>query len=436
MINLLSVGVLFGVLAAVVTRQVSGRGPPVWILFVAGALATVASGVLPVPAAEGAVAAAAPVLVFLFALFLFASALEESGALDHLARWLTGRARRPADLPVVIFVGFGAASAFLVNDALVVIGVPVLLAVARRTRLAPRPLVLTLAYAVTVGSVFTPFGNPQNLLVSLNSGVPAPTATFLRYLLLPAVASLGLGAFLLRRGFASELQDPEREFDRWRHEAPRLLPTSGWGPRLRRWPVLWVFPGTMVVLVTFDLAAVFTGGPSVPIWQTAAFGAVALLLLTPGRGAVLRKVNWEILLLFAALFVVVGGAVHGGLFETLDRYAPVPGPADPHGGLLTIVASSLAGSQVVSNVPWVALEIPVLTAAGYTGASPVGWMALAGASTLAGNVTLLGAASNLIVVDLAEKAGIPIRLGTFVRFGLPLAALSTGLLVSALWFGV
>lgn len=428
--------VLLGTLGAVVARQVSGRGPPIWVLFVAGALVTVASGALSVPQAEEAVAGAAPVLVFLLALFLFASALEESGALDHLARWLTGRARRPSDLPVVVFVGFGIASAFLVNDALVVIGVPVLLSLTRRARLPPRPLLLTLAFAVTVGSVFTPFGNPQNLLVSLNSGVPAPTATFLRYLLLPGLASLAVGAFVLRRTFAKELRDPSGEFDRWRRDAVPFLPRHGWGQRLVRWPVLWVFPATTVVLLTFDLAALLTGGPTVPIWQTAAFGAVVLLLLTPGRAGVLRKVNWEILLLFAGLFVVVGGAAHGGLFETFARYAPIPGPSDPHGGLLAVVVSSLAGSQVVSNVPWVALEIPVLASAGYSGGTPVGWMALAGASTLAGNVSLLGAASNLIVVDLAEKAGVPIRLGTFVRYGLPIAAVSTGLLVGALWVGV
>ncbi len=427
---------LFGVLAAVVGRQISGRGPPVWALFVAGALVTVASGVLSVGGAEEAVATAAPVLVFLFALFLFASALERAGALEHLARWLVGRARRPKDLPVVIFVGFGLASAFLVNDALVVIGVPILIAVSRRIGAPPRPLLLTLAFSVTVGSVFTPFGNPQNLLVALDSGVPAPTATFLRYLLLPTLVNLALGAVYLRATFARDLPDRDGGFAALRADAPPLFPAGGWAGRLRRFPVLWVFPGTMLTLVTFDLVAAVTGGPTLPTWQTAAAGAVVLLLVSPGRSAVLRNVNWEILLLFAGLFVVVGGAVHGGALSLLEDHIAVPGPADPRGSLVAIVASALAGSQLVSNVPWVALQLPVLLGAGFTGGTPVDWMALAGASTLAGNVTLLGAASNLIVVDLAERHGVPIHLGTFVRYGLPLAAATSLVLFAALLVGL
>ncbi len=423
-------------LAVVVGRQLSGRGPPVWALFVAGALVTLVTGVLSVAGAEAAVAAAAPVLVFLFALFLFASALERAGALEHLARWLVGRAREPRDLPVVVFVGFGLASALLVNDALVVIGVPVLVAVARRIDAPPRPLLLTLAFSVTVGSVLTPFGNPQNLLVAVGSGVPAPTATFLRYLLLPTLANLAVGAWYLRATFGRELPERNGRFSSVRKEAPPLLPWGGWRSRLRRFPVLWIFPGTMLTLATFDLVAAFTGGPTIPAWQTAAGGAVVLLLVSPGRSTVLRNVNWEILLLFAGLFVVVGGAVHGGALATIEQHLPLPGPADPRGSVYGIAVSALAGSQLVSNVPWVALQLPVLLGAGFSGATPVAWMALAGASTLAGNVTLLGAASNLIVVDLAERHGVRIRLGTFVRYGLPLAAVTSAILVAALFVGL
>ncbi len=419
--------------AAVVGRQLWGRGPPVWALFVAGGVLTVATGALSLPLAEAALANSATVLVFLFALFLFASALEASGALDHVARWLVGRAPRPQQLPVVLFVGFGIASAFLVNDALVVIGVPILLAVARRLNVAPRPLLLTLAFAVTVGSSLTPFGNPQNLLVALDSGLGDPVTTFLRYLLVPTAVNLGLGAVYLRWRFSAELT-PSGPVPA---PVPRpLLPATGWRERLVRHPVLFVFPGTMVVLVTLDVTAAIVHGPQVPIWMTAAGGASVLLLLAPDRLRVVRTVNWEILLLFAGLFVVVGAAVHGGLVTAGERAVRLPGPREPLAGLATIMGSSVVGCQLVSNVPWVAVELPVLGAAGYTAATPVAWVALAAASTLSGNVTLLGAASNLIVVDLADKSGVRIGLRTFVRDGLPIAALSLLVLFACLALGL
>lgn len=391
------------------------------MIFLVGALLTVLTGVLTIGQAEEALAGSAPVLLFLFALFLFAEALEQAGALDHLARWILGRARSVVDLPAVLFVGFGVASAFLVNDALVLVGVPLLFSVARKVRVDPRPLLLVLAFAVTVGSALTPFGSPQNLLISTASGLPDPVAVFLRYLLLPTIMNFVFGAWYLRRVFAPEMAPHEAGFQRVRDGALALFPNGGWRRRLLRYPVLWVFPGTIVVLVTLDLTAAFTYGPAVPIWETALVGGVLLLLLSPRRTQIVQRANWTVLVLFGGLFVVVAGAVAGGVVSEVGSFLPLAGPTGTAGGLGAIMVTSVLGSQVVSNVPWVALQIPLFLGLGYGGSTPLPWVALASASTLAGNVTLLGAASNLIVVEQAEKGGIPIRLGTFVRFGLPLA---------------
>jgi len=361
-----------------VARQVLDRGPPVWALFVAGGFATVASGELPAGLAEAAIAGAGPVLLFLFSLFLFADGLKDAGALDHVARWLVGRAPRTSELPVVLFVGFGLASAFLVNDALVVIGVPVLLAVASRIGVPPRPLLLTLAFSVTVGSVLTPFGNPQNLLVSIDSGMRGPATTFLRYLLLPTAVNLVVGAYYLRWRFGRELGGGNVRPSPAPAKPVPLFPPEGWRERLVRHPVLLVFPLTIILLITLDVTASVVGGAEVPIWMTAGAGAVLLLLVSPDRGPIVRRVNWEILLLFAGLFLVVAGVVHGGVVRLAESLAPLPGPGHPVEGLGTIVGSSLVGAQLFSNVPWVGLEIPVLVGAGYGPGTPVAWVALAG----------------------------------------------------------
>jgi Na+/H+ antiporter NhaD/arsenite permease-like protein len=133
---------------------------------------------------------------------------------------------------------------------------------------------------------------------------------------------------------------------------------------------------------------------------------------------------------------VVAGAVHGGVIASLDRVFPVPGPDHPTTALFAVVGTSIGASQIVSNVPWVALQIPVLTGLGYSAGTPVIWMALAAGSTLAGNVTLLGAASNLIVVDSAGKLGVKIRLSEFMRYGVPLAVITIGVLLVCLAFGL
>lgn len=413
---------------AVVVRQLLQRGPSVWVIFVAGAFFMVVTGVLALSEASNAISSNLPILVFLFALFLFAAGLEQAGALDHLATWILGRARKPADVPLVLFVAFGVLSAFILNDALVLVGVPLLFSLARRMRVSAEPLLLTLAFSVTVGSVMTPFGNPQNLLVSLGSGLNAPVATFLRYLLLPTAVNIVVGGFFLRRVYGRRLALPAE-----RNQAPSVpnvpfFPRGGIVRLLRRFPSLVLFPMTMVSLITVDVTAAVTTGPAVPLYMIALGGAVATLIASPGRSSLLERVDWSILVLFAALFVVVAGAVKGGVLSDIENVLPIPGPGQPVSALGAILLTSLGGSQLVSNVPWVGLQIPLLHGLGYGPGTPWAWVALAAGSTLAGNLTLLGAASNLIVVEQAERAGVRIGLLSFVRVGLPLTAMTLAVL--------
>ncbi len=417
-------------------RQIAGRGPPIWSILVGGSAATVATGVLTPAGAGSAIAAGLPVLLFLLGLFVLSQAIEDSGALDHLAQWLLGRTRRPADLPLVLFVGIGLVSAFVVNDALVLLGVPLLIGLASRTRARPESLLLVLAFSVTVGSLLTPFGNPQNLLVAVASGVSSPVTTFFRYLAIPTAINLVCGGLLLRWAYRRDMPADVGEFSRLRAAAPSLLPPGSWGPRLRAHPVLAVFPATMIVLVGGDLLHAATSVPELPVWSVAIAGAALVLLVTPHRVRVARHVNWTILVLFAGLFVVVQGAVTGGIVGVIESYFVVPGPGHAGAAVGAIAGTAVVGSQLVSNVPWVALQIPVLQGLGYGASTPVVWMALAAGSTLAGNLTFLGAASNLIVVEAAERRGIAIRLTDFMKVGLPLTALTVAVLVGCLWIGL
>jgi Na+/H+ antiporter NhaD/arsenite permease-like protein len=435
-VSTLALGLLVVVFAVVVLRQLSGRGPDLWVTFAVGGLATVALGVVPPSGAVRALETALPVIAFLFALFVFVGELDRAGVIDHIARWMLGKAREPRDLPVVVFLGFGLVAAVLVNDALVLIGVPLLLGVARRIRVDPKPLLLSLAFAVTVGSVMTPLGNPQNLLVSLSSGLRAPIATFLRYLLIPTLANLALGAVYLRWSYGKRLNvDPPR-YAQLRAEAPPLIPRGGWARRLRAHPSVVVFPVTLLVMLGSEILSAITGVPGPSIDEIALVGAALVLVISAHRRQLFARVDWTILVLFAGLFLVVGGAEAGGVTGAIEHLLAIPRAGSSTSPLPVIALSSLGGPQVFSNVPWVALEIPVLQGLGYGAGTPVPWLALAGVSTLAGNLTLLGAASNLIVVEQAAKQKVRIGLVEFARDGIPIAAITIVVLLACLWVGL
>ncbi|MHB8351415.1 MAG: ArsB/NhaD family transporter [Thermoplasmata archaeon] len=423
-------------LGALILRQVLGRGPGIWAILIVAAAAFVVTGAIPPGAAAAAITDNLPVLALLLALFVFAVALEESGALDHLADWILGRSSRPGDLPFYLFVGFGVMGAFLLNDALVLLGVPLLLSISRRLRVEPTPLLLTLAFSVTVGSVALPVGNPQNILVALDSGLAAPTTAFLHYLLVPTIVNLLLGGLYLRWAFRAHwTTGPGPSTPPF----PRIpfWPPGSVGSRILRFPVLLVFPVTMAVLIGSSLYASAVGTTAWPLDVVALAGALAVVLLRPDRIRMYRRINVSVLLLFVGLFIVVAGADRAGILGLFQSILPVAGPGRGTASIVgSILGSSLVGSQAVSNVPWVAFEIPILHTLGYGAGTPIAWMALAAGSTLVGNVTLLGAVSNLIIAQQVETAGQRFRLGPFVQYGLPLTGLTLGVLFLTLLIGI
>jgi Na+/H+ antiporter NhaD/arsenite permease-like protein len=378
-----------------------------------------------------------PVIAFLFSMFVFVAALDNAGVLSHLAAWLISRGRGTARLPFYLFVGFGLLSALLMNDALVLLGVPLVLALARRMGVSPVPLLLTIAYAVTVGSVMTPLGNPQNALIALSSGLSYPVVTFAEYLVLPTVVNLLLCGWLLSRWFGPSLANATPPltsvpfFPRWSG--------SLWLRWVRNYPSVLVFPATLGVLIVGDAGAALGALPLEPIWAVTLAGALILLVLQPTGRDLANRVDWSTLLLFVGLFVVMGGVWEAGLFGTLGGGFHIPAASagnTPVATLGLVVGSSLLGSQVLSNVPWTALFIPLLKGLGYGAATPRVWMALAAGTTLAGNLTLLGAASNLIVVTQAEKARVRVGFWEFMRYGIPLTLLSTGVVFVFLLAGL
>jgi Na+/H+ antiporter NhaD/arsenite permease-like protein len=146
--------------------------------------------------------------------------------------------------------------------------------------------------------------------------------------------------------------------------------------------------------------------------------ALPIILLSPRRLGVVRRVDWSTLIFFAAMFVLMESVWDSGYFQNVI--------ADLHLNLQSvgiIMAVSIVLSQLISNVPLVALYLPVLS---HLGAATKEMMALAAGSTIAGNFSILGAASNVIIIQNAEKkAGETLTFWEFVKIGIPLTAVNT-----------
>jgi Na+/H+ antiporter NhaD/arsenite permease-like protein len=102
-------------------------------------------------------------------------------------------------------LGLGLLSAFLVNDTIAVIGIPLVVYISRQVGIRSQVLLIALAFGITVGSTMTPIGNPQNLLIALQSGIPLPFLTFIEYLGIPTIVNLFLTYLILRTYYRKEL---------------------------------------------------------------------------------------------------------------------------------------------------------------------------------------------------------------------------------------
>lgn len=392
--------ILLAVFILIAVRRVGRFRFEIWQVMCAGAAAVLLTGGIRPSAALKAIDH--EVMLFLFGMFAAGQALELSGWLAHAKYEVFKRVHTEETLLLLVVFFMGIASAFLMNDTLAIIGTPVVLLIAKKHEISPKALLLALAFSITVGSVMSPIGNPQNLLVAVNGEVPAPFLTFLKFLGVPTLLNLAAVFLLVRYFYPEEFtscplknsQEPVKD-----KELARLAKVTVF--------ILAVMITAKIVLVWLDPALDFG-----LIWIALAAAAPGFLF-SPRRFEILRKVDWSTLAFFAAMFVLMRAVWDTGFFQGLIARSG----ADIT-GLGAVMGVSVGLSQLISNVPLVALYLPVLKHAG--AGTPV-YMALAAASTVAGNLFILGAASNVIIIQTAEKkAGTTITFREFARVGVPL----------------
>jgi Na+/H+ antiporter NhaD/arsenite permease-like protein len=150
------------------------------------------------------------VIGFLFGMFSIVTALDKSGMLKLIALRMLARAKDLNSLLLVFVLGMGILSAFLVNDTIALLGIPLVIYISKHIGIRPVVLLISLAFGISVGSTMTPIGNPQNLLIAIQSGISLPFTTFIVHLAIPTIINLFLIYMILRIYFRRDLLTVER----------------------------------------------------------------------------------------------------------------------------------------------------------------------------------------------------------------------------------
>jgi len=269
-----------------------------------------------------------------------------------------------------------------------------------RGKLPLMPYLLALAMSANLGSVATLVGNPQNMIIGHLSRIP-----FLRFsasLLPAAIVGLGIEYIILRIGYRKVFKD-------CKIQRPDQPP-----PKMDR---------RLVFLALAVLALIFVGfvaGLNLP-WTTLGGGALIMVLARRDTHQVLKLVDWNLLVFFAALFIVVEALGGTGLPDQLYGHLQPLFGHSARGQAWNFAWFSAVGSNLFSNVPFVLVAGKWLN----NFAQPeLMWKVMALATTFAGNLTIIGSVANIIVVESA-RGHVEIGFWDYARYGIPITILTT-----------
>lgn len=354
------------------------------------------------------------ILGLLLGMMMLIAGLQAVGFFNLVVVKSLSIADTPRRLLLLVVTATAVASAFFVNDAVVLLFTPIIVQTCRQRQVNPVPYLIAEAMASNIGSTATIVGNPQNMLIGITAGISF-TRFFLYLLPVAAVATIVL--IFLAYGFY------RRDFSH------KFVADSMTAPPYDVAAIKRLTPVLVMVLLSFFLSSYIRLEISL-----IALGGAALILVV-GRvkpAVVIRSVDWVLLLFFAGLFVVIEGAHHAGVLDVFTREIVV---TPDFVGITSISVVSTIVSQVVSNVPLTMLVIPVIKNV----PGDTLWIALAAGSTLGGNLTIIGAVANIIVVEIAARDGVTIGFVEFLKIGVAVTVVTVGAAILILgaeyWLG-
>lgn len=348
-------------------------------------------------------------LGLLFGMMVLVAMLEPTGFFEYLAV-LAARASRGNPLRLFVLLGSITTilSMFLDNVTTVVLIAPVTILISEILGVSPIPYLVTEALLSNTGGVATLVGDPPNVLIGSAAGLSF--TDFLVYSL-PIVLVAWAGALtLLRYLFKEELSVQPRSAE----AVMALSPAESLNhPKTARRILIVLIAAILLFFVHHTLHIA-------PSFVALGAAAVALVWLQPDINEVLKRVEWSVLIFFAALFVMVGGLEAAGVLGAIvSLFRGASGMQPVLFGVLLIWVVA-AFSAVVDNVPITIALIPVIRGLGETGmdTTPL-WWALAFGAGFGGNGTIIGSTANIIVATLSEKTRTPITSKLWIRRGLP-----------------
>jgi Na+/H+ antiporter NhaD/arsenite permease-like protein len=366
------------------------------------------------------------VIFLLFGMMVIVSVLRLTGVFEYIAIWAAKRAKgSPLRIMILLVLVTAFASALLDNVTTVLLIAPVTLLVCDRLDIRAAPFLIAEVFASNIGGAATLVGDPPNIIIASRAGLTFND--FLIHTLPVVVIVMAIFVAILPRLFRGSFEvASERVADVMSLEEREAI----------RDPALLIKCGVVLaaVFAAFIAHSALHIAPSI----VALLGAGVLILITRrDRSEYLSGVEWETLLFFAGLFVMIGALVKTGVISELARVATEATGGNALLTVMLILGVSAPLSGVIDNIPYVATMAPIVAelTANLHGDihQNVLWWALALGADFGGNLTAIGASANVVMLGIALRSDSPISFWEFTRKGLVVTVMSIGVAALYLW---
>lgn len=364
------------------------------------------------------------VIFLLVSMMIIVHIASKSGMFTWLANEILKKTKGKPKLVLAALAIFTAvASAFLDNVTTVILVLPITFAACKLLDINPVPFLITEVFCSNIGGTATLIGDPPNIIIGSAAGFSF--MDFVRELtgivcVIMAVV-VGLLIFIYRKDLKSS---PEKM------ELVSKIDNSNSITDMS----LAIRSGIVLLLVI--LGFISHDLTHIPTFLMAMIGA-SVLLIFEKPAEVLVEVEWNTIFFFVGLFIIIGGLEQsGGIALMADWLLKVTQGSQEATSMIILWASGIL-SGIIDNIPYTATMAPMIATIeqtmGHAYAHPL-WWSLALGACLGGNMTIIGAAANVIVSENANKAGYPISFMHFLKYGVLVTMISLGLSTVYIYF--
>ncbi|MGC8706857.1 MAG: SLC13 family permease [Desulfurella sp.] len=315
------------------------------------------------------------VIFFLFGMFCIGVSIEKSGLAKFFTNYTLKYIKNIDSLLLFVILFCAVSSAFLMNDTIAAIVAPIILTFAKTLQVNVKKLLLVSMLAITIGACASPIGSPQNILIVSHMSVN-PFLLYSKYLVLPTILNLVLLFLYAKFSFEQKTLYPQNKIVKLND---------------KNLAVLSIYAIVVLVFLVFLKAFFIEDMPLIYISLIPA----TIVLLHKKRFTIIKNVDYKTLVFFIGLFILIKAFWNSNILQDYILSSHINLTST-----YVIFALTTIASQFVSNVPLVTLYLQVFSSY-HLSWQP--YLALSVASSIAGNIFLLGAASNIIVAQNLEK---------------------------------